>query len=639
MTGRNEVPIVLGTAGHIDHGKTSLVKALSGVDCDRLGDEKRRGITIELGFAPLTLPNGMTVSIVDVPGHERFIRQMVAGSAGIDGVIFVVASDEGVRAQTREHLDILGLLGVRHGLVVLTKADLVEEDFLDLAMEEVREGVKGTFLENAEVVPVSSVTGYNLEALMEALGRLVDGIMPRNPEGPFFMPVDRSFPVKGFGAVVTGTSYRGRVRKDDVLVVLPRGLKTDIRSVHVHDTPVEEARSGQRIALSLGGISLSELERGDVLCSPGVFSPSRRMDVDLRILASSPEPVRHWQRVRIHIGTTDTVGRVVLLDGDRIVPGDRSFAQIVTETPIVAVRGEAFIIRFYSPLRTIGGGRVLMPYAKRPRGKRGRESHLELLERISKAKDPGELLWAVTFNEPVLSVEEAVRMIQEKPATVISFARRLDHEGRVMLVESGEGIIMNGDVAEKKLDDALSLLKRFHEEEPDNPGFPVDTLCRKVLPEMEARHAKRVFERWAQSGRLKIEEQRVRLPGFLPGDAAKRGAAGAAILEMCSERQLQLPEIADFTEKTGLSKAEAEKALETLRSQGQVFIAGSGFVVSKEVLESFIETLRGIEGDITVASVRDATGSSRKYVLPLLEMLDSMGVTRRVQEKRIMRKR
>jgi len=280
-----------------------------------------------------------------------------------------------------------------------------------------------------------------------------------------------------------------------------------------------------------------------------------------------------------------------------------------------------------------------MPYAKRPRGKRGRKSHLELLERISRAKGPGELLWAVTFHEPVLSVEEGVRMIQEKPATVISLARGLDDEGRVLLVESGEGIIMNGDVAEKKLDDVLSLLKGLHEEEPDNPGSPVDTLCRKFLPEMEVRHAKRVIERWVQGGRLEIEEQRVRLPGFLPGDAARRGAAGAEILDICSERMFQLPEISDITEKTGLSKNEAEKAMETLRSQGQVFIAGSGFVVSKDVLESFIGNLRSIEGDITVASVRDATGSSRKYVLPLLEMLDSMGVTRRVQEKRIMRKK
>lgn len=225
MMEKTEVSIVLGTAGHIDHGKTTLVRALSGVDCDRLRDEKRRGITIELGFAPLTLPSGKTISIVDVPGHEKFIRQMVAGAAGVDGIILVVASDEGVRPQTREHLEILGLIGVEHGLIVLTKADLVEEEFLELAIEEVKEEVRGTFLEGAEVIPVSSVTGFNLDALLESLERLVAGISPRGSEGPFFMPIDRAFPVKGFGAVVTGTAYRGRVRKDDVLSVLPRGSK------------------------------------------------------------------------------------------------------------------------------------------------------------------------------------------------------------------------------------------------------------------------------------------------------------------------------------------------------------------------------------------------------------------------------
>ena len=265
-------------------------------------DEKRRGITIELGFAPLTLPSGKTISIVDVPGHEKFIRQMVAGAVGVDGIILVVASDEGVRPQTREHLEILGLIGIEHGLIALTKADLVEEEFLELAIEEVKEEIRGTFLEGAEVIPVSSVTGFNLDVLLESLEKLVAGISPRGSEGPFFMPIDRAFPVKGFGAVVTGTAYRGRVRKDDVLSVLPRGIKTDIRSVQVHDNPVDEARSGQRVALSLGGVSLSDLERGDVLCTPGIFVPSGRLDVDLKILASSPDPLRHWQRVRIHLG-------------------------------------------------------------------------------------------------------------------------------------------------------------------------------------------------------------------------------------------------------------------------------------------------------------------------------------------------
>lgn len=639
MTGKTEISIVLGTAGHIDHGKTTLVRALSGVDCDRLRDEKRRGITIELGFAPLTLPSGKTISIVDVPGHERFIRQMVAGAAGVDGVILVVASDEGVRPQTREHLEILGLIGVEHGLIALTKADLVEKDFLELAIEEVKEEVRETFLEGAEVIPVSSVTGYNLAAFLEALEKLVEHISPRDSGGPFFMPIDRAFPVKGFGAVVTGTAYRGRVRKDDVLSVLPRGMKTEVRSVHVHDNPVEEARSGQRVALSLGGVSLSELERGDVLCTPGRFASSSRFDVDLKILASSPDPLHHWQRVRVHLGTTDTVGRIALLKGDRIEPGMQAFAQIVTETPVVAVRGEPFIIRFYSPLTTIGGGKVLMPFARRPKGKKGRKEHLELLDRVSRAGNSGELLLALAFDRPVMTVEQAVILMQEEPGAIASLARDLDGAGRLLLVGSGEELIVDGDTARVKLGEALRFLKEYHEEEPDSPGMPADELCRRVLPEMALRNAKKILERWAEEGVIEFEGQRIRLSGFSPGDAARKGAVGAAILDYCTARSFQLPEVAEVAEGTGLRQDEVEKALEALKSQGQIFLAAGGLIVSKGVLEELVGILGGIRDDITVASVRDATGSSRKYILPLLEMLDSMGVTRRVQEKRILRKR
>jgi len=639
MQGKIEVPIVLGTAGHIDHGKTTLVRALTGIDCDRLGDEKRRGITIELGFAPLTLPGGRTVSIIDVPGHERFIRQMVAGAAGVDGVIFVVAADEGVRAQTREHLEILGLIGVKHGLIVMTKSDLVEEDLLELAIEEVREEVRGTFLEDSEVVPVSSVNGKNLDQLLSALGRLVGRIPERSPEGAFFMPIDRAFPVKGFGAVVTGTAYRGKVRREDPLILLPRALKADIRSVQVHEKSVEEARSGQRVALSLGGISLSDLERGDVLCTPGVFAPSSRLDVRLSILPSSPEPVHHWQRVRIHIGTTDLIGRVSLLDRDKLDPGEKCNAQLVTEEPVVAVRGEAFIVRFYSPLRTIGGGTVLMPFSERPRGKKGRKARSDFLAAISGSESPAGLFKIISGFMPVLNINEMARSLQELPEKVTETARSLDSKGDVIFVESGEGIVLNGDLVSARIEEATQILKRFHEEEPGNPGVPADILCRKVLPELEFKYAKRVLERWAEKGIIEIDDQRVRSPGFSPGDVSAANPYGNAILEFCHHRLFQLPEIEDLSRATGISREDVLRNVEILRARGQMYLAAGGLVVSRGVLDSFIEVLENIKGDITVASVRDATGSSRKYVLPMLEMLDAMGVTRRVQEKRIIRKK
>lgn len=639
MPKRFEIPVVLGTAGHIDHGKTTLVRALTGVDCDRLGDEKRRGITIELGFAPLELPSGRVVSIVDVPGHERFIRHMVAGAAGIDGVLFVIAADEGIRAQTREHLDILGLIGVRHGLVALTKSDLVDEEYLELSIDEVREGLSGTFLDDTEIIPVSSKSKLNLDKLLSAIDRLVDAIPFRGSEGPFFMPVDRVFPVKGFGSVVTGTAYRGSVKKDDTLQLLPGGQKAEIRSVQVHDAPVDEGKSGQRIALSLGGVSLSGVERGDVLCTSGVFTPSSRVDVSLKILPSSPDAVEHWQRVRIHIGTADVVGRIVLLDGDRVKPGEEIFAQIVTEEPVVPVRGEAFVIRSYSPLMTIGGGSVLMPLSKKPRGQKGRVAHRDFLEGIFRAGSSRERFSVLSSHVPVLSLKEAARFLQELPGVVACLAADADTSGAVAFIESGDGLIVSSSLLDQKKEDTFRLLEDLHRKEPENPGMPADALCRKIFPEMDARYAKRILDRWSAKGFLVIVEQRVRLSGFVPLDASAVGISGNAILSFCSGRLFQLPVIGEISSGAGFSEEETARLVDILRAQGKIFLAGGEFLVSREVLDRFVELIGKIEGDITVASVRDATGSSRKFVLPLLEMLDSMGVTRRVQEKRIIRKK
>lgn len=634
-----EIPVILGTAGHIDHGKTTLVKALTDVDCDRLEDEKRRGITIELGFAPLTLPSGRVVSIVDVPGHERFIKQMVAGVAGIDGVLFVISADEGIRAQTREHLDILGLIGVSHGLVVLSKSDLVDDEYLELVTEEIREELCSTFLDGAEIIPVSAYSGFNLDKLLSAIDRLVDAIPFRSSEGPFFMPVDRIFPIRGFGPVVTGTAYRGSVRKGDTLHLLPNGQKAEIRSVQIHDTPVDEGRSGQRVALSLGGVSLSDVERGDVLCTPGVFTSSSRIDVRLRILPASSEAVEHWQRVRIHIGTSDVVGRIALLEGDKVNPGEEVFAQIVTEEPVVPVRDEAFIIRFYSPLVTIGGGRVLMPLSRKPRGQKGRLIHRDFLSDISRARSSRERFSILSSHLPILSLREATRLLQEFPDTMTFLASDADTSGNVVFIDSGEGLVVSSCLLDRKQEEAFRLLENFHQKEPENPGMLADILCRKVFPEMDSKYAKKILDRWSEKGFLVIVDQRVRLAEFVPLDASEVSIYGNAILLFCSERLFQLPAMDAISSGTHLSEEETARAVDILRTQGKMFLAGGEFLVSREVLDRFIEIIGKIEGDITVASVRDATGSSRKFVLPLLEMLDSMGITRRVQEKRIIRKK
>ncbi|MBP5212129.1 MAG: selenocysteine-specific translation elongation factor, partial [Pyramidobacter sp.] len=382
---RREISLVVGTAGHIDHGKTQLVKAMTGIDCDRLNEEKKRGITIELGFAPLVLPSERVISLIDVPGHDRFIRQMVSGASGVDAVLFVVAADEGVMPQTREHLDILSLLGVRHGVIAITKTDLVDEAMLELVREDVQMLTAGTFLEHAPVCAVSSVTGAGVDELKARLDELVDQVRPRERDGAYFMPIDRSFPVAGFGTVVTGTAYKGSLSPGDEVDVLPSGRSSRVRSVQVHGRSVETAFAGQRVAMCLSDLGLDEIERGDVVGVKGVYRSTNCLDVMLKLLDLVSEPLEHWQRVRLHIGTSDVLARVSMLDGRELAPGRTAPVQLVLEEPVAATIGQRFIIRFYSPLRTIGGGEVLVPYARRPSGKRGRVAERDHILRLTSA--------------------------------------------------------------------------------------------------------------------------------------------------------------------------------------------------------------------------------------------------------------
>ncbi|MHB9291925.1 putative selenocysteine-specific elongation factor [Hollandina sp. SP2] len=366
-----EYPFIFGTAGHIDHGKTALVRALTGVDCDRLEEEKRRGITIELGFAPLTLGNGKTVSIVDVPGHERFIRQMAAGAAGMDAAMLVIAASEGVMPQTREHLDILHILGVKFGLVALTKKDLVDDETLELAIAEAVEVIRGTCLEAAPIIPVSSVTGEGVSRIREEMERILDTIPPRKGFGAFFLPIDRVFSQKGFGTVVTGTSYQGSISVGEEVAIMPSGAVGKVRSLQTHGANINAVPPGQRAAINLSSVSQDQLERGDAVCAKGAFIATGCMNTWLDVLPSAPKGVTHWQRVRLHVGTTDVIARVSLLNmkGDKkkpaILPGSGGPAQLLTESKITVTAGQRFVIRFYSPLLTIGGGGLCCPTRKR----------------------------------------------------------------------------------------------------------------------------------------------------------------------------------------------------------------------------------------------------------------------------------
>ncbi len=641
MTSAAEIPFVLGTAGHIDHGKTTLVKALTGVDCDRLKEEKRRGITIDLGFAPLVLPSGRVVSLVDVPGHERFIRQMVAGASGIDAVLFVVAADEGVMPQTREHLDILSLLRVQDGVVVLTKADLVDPDFLELAQEDVRHAVRGTFLEHSPMFAVSALRGDSLKELRLALEDLVERVPLRDRSGGFFQPIDRAFPISGFGTVVTGTAYRGILRLGDEVDLLPSGKRAKIRGLQVHGQAVEEAWAGQRVAVNLSGVGVEELQRGDVVCAAGLFRATRCLDVVLRVLPSAREPLRHWQRVRLHVGTSDLLGRVSLLRSRELAPGEEDLAQLVLEEPVVATMEERFVLRFYSPLVTIAGGKVLSPYGTKPRGREARKAKLRTLEALRTSTGDGDaVLLALVEESGVLPLDEAALALQEKRESLSARISRGQNRGLILGLRGAEGEVLVTPGSLKRFGEEMEhYLSTFHTAHPALPGAPTDQTLAKVFPRMDSRLARSVAAAWADRGIMVSEEGRLRLREFVPQDLEKLDRWLEELECKSLDRGMQFFSVGEARQYLGISEKEMDLVLQRGKEQHRLSLMGEQMLLFKEVERRVIALLEGLEGDLTLAAVRDASGSTRKYILPLLEHLDARGITRRVGDKRILRKR
>jgi selenocysteine-specific elongation factor len=634
-----EISLVVGTAGHIDHGKTQLVKALTGVDADRLAEEKKRGITIELGFAPLTLPSGRVISLIDVPGHDRFIRQMVSGASGVDAVMLVVAADEGVMPQTREHLDILCLLGIQRGIVVITKKDLVDDEMLQLVIEDVQTLTAGTFLENAPVVPVSSVSGEGIDELKQRLEHLVDTVSPRARSGAYFMPIDRAFPVAGFGTVVTGTAYKGTVNTGDEIEVFPSGLKSRVRSIQVHGKSVDTGYAGQRVAMCLNEIRLEQIQRGDVVCAKGVYQATSCLDVMLKLLDSAPEPLEHWQRVHLHIGTSDVLARISVLDGKSIEPGQTVPAQLVLEEPVVAAIGQRFVVRFFSPLRTIGGGEVLIPYAKRPAGRKHRENERDRLIALSSTRTPDDRAAAVIEYSGHIGLGDLMIRVQERKEDLLPLLERLEQQKKIVRVQVGEGVAFSMSDYTEEVEKLRTAVKEFHSAYPHQKGIAPETLINQVYPEDKRRTGKVILAKAVEQKRFKSEEGVISLPKFVPVDNSAYMEKREKFLTYCRKCGYQLPTIEDLPEAVGMPAKEMNSLLDQLKKNNEAAVLDGTFVLSTELLDPLLEQLRTSAGGFTLAQVRDITGSSRKFVLPILEYLDGRGITRRVGEKRILLKK
>lgn len=453
----------LGIIGHVDHGKTTLVRALTGVDTDRLEEEKRRGISIVLGYAHLAMPAG-EFGIIDAPGHEKFIRTMIAGAAGSDAVLLVVDVNEGVKPQTVEHLDIARLLGIRQGVVAITKVDAADAEIAELAAEEVRELVEGTFLEDAAVVPVSAQSGEGLDALRAALAAVLERVEPLKDEGCFYLPIDRVFTMAGHGTVVTGTLRRGSLSVDDAVELLPQGLPATVRELQTHNAAVDKVAPGRRTAVNLRGLEKAELRAGDVLATPGSLKPGRFLDIELHLLDRAPKAAGHNQIVRLLFGTKETTARLHLLDRDELAPGETCFAQLKLEKPAAPLNLEPFVIRSYSPMRTIGGGRVLD--VSTGRFKRNRP---EVIERLK----------ALTGADPAAVLERLVRDAGRDPVDVnrLGMERRLTRTAlrnavkQIPCVEIEGGRVVHRQVFDEMQDEIQSVLDAFHAEHPTVRGM------------------------------------------------------------------------------------------------------------------------------------------------------------------------
>ena len=625
---------VVGTAGHIDHGKSALVRALTGTDPDRLKEEKERGMTTDLGFAFL----GEDITIIDVPGHEKFVRHMLAGASTVDMVMLVVAADDGVMPQTVEHLDICRLMGIRHGLVVINKVDLVERDWLELVREDVARLVAGTFLEGAPVLAVSSTTGAGIPELRAAIDRLVADT-PRKPDrGVFRMPVDRSFTIKGFGTVVAGTVLSGRCRVGDKLELLPEGREVRVRGIQRHNDAIEETVLGDRAALNLQGLERDAVERGNLLATPGYYSATQVLNGTLYLLKGAERPLRNMSRVRLHVGTAEVMARAVLLDRRELAPGEEGLVQLRTEAPVVCDWNDHYVIRSYSPQRTIGGGIVLEPVTgKERRFEETLVARLNALKRGDTMTVLEQHLLKKGFEavpEPALAQElaltagETTRLVERLVAD--GQVRRLEHEGHDYLVHARS--------YERARDALVAALTEFHARNPVKLGLKGPELRAKAGTGLSVPLYQAVLGELIGQGlvvrenlRLRLESHHIRLK---PEEQKLFDRVSASM----AEAGFQPPALDEAL--AGADARLADRVRTALFESGTLVDVGEGVVFPEATLEQVRERVRALlasRAEMTASEFRQELGTTRRYAIPLLNYLDSTGLTQRRGDKRVLR--
>lgn len=615
--------VIIGTAGHVDHGKTLLVKALTGIDTDRLVEEKKRGITIELGFAHLDFDDGTQAGIVDVPGHEKFIKNMLAGAGGIDLAMLVVAADEGFMPQTVEHLGILSLLGIQDGLVVITKCDMADPEWVEMVKEDVRTHVEGTFLEGKPVFTVSAYTGQGIPELRQALKELVQKAAEKNMRTPFRLPIDRVFSVDGFGTVVTGTLIEGSVSNGDMAEILPGGVQARVRNLQVHDRDVETAYAGQRVAINLAGVKKADLGRGDVIARPGSVRTSLMLDARLQNLKNSQRTILSGSQVHLYHGSAVRLCKVVLLDRDALQPGESCYAQLRLTEEIAAKRGDRFVIRFYSPLETIGGGVVLDDLPRRH--KRGDQAVLEALAIRESGSGDDQLVQLVAEHGHSLPTLEKLAAPQNLDREELGRSlEELTSAGKVL--QPLPGRYLAASVFDAIWDSCRGLLEQYHRQNPLHAGMKVAELRQKLLKNTDQAVADAILAALAREGKIKAVADRYALADFAVHLTKRQSAIREKLLQTYRKAGLEVPGLDEvIVSFPPAEQGDCRQVVESLVSGGGLVMLTPQLCLHSQVYAQVCDKTRDFMAEhqeLTLAEFRDLLGTSRKYALAVLEYYD-----------------
>jgi selenocysteine-specific elongation factor len=617
---------IIGTAGHIDHGKTTLIKSLTGIETDRLKEEKERGISIDLGFAYLDTGKGERFGIVDVPGHEKFIKNMVAGAAGMDIVLLVVDANEGVMPQTIEHLDILRFLSIKKGVIIITKIDLSTEEQIKNTKEEILDLVKGTFLETSPVVLFSSTDGTGIKELKKILGDLYEHVEKRDINAPLILPVDRVFTISGFGTVITGTLQKGTINKGDILEFQPGKIEARVRNIQVHNDFVDSACAGQRVAVNVTGVEKEDLERGNWLVCKGVFSPVKFIDCHFTRLSHYKKDFKSGSRVRLHIGTNEIIGRITFIEGEDIKPGDSQLVQFNLEKPVIASYGDHFIVRNYSPMETIGGGKVLCGGDRKH--KKSDKKLIEYLTELEKGEKDDRIEKEILHN-PFQSYSKFIQQGHEE-----DIKKLIEHK-KIVLLQDNLLHIKDLKHIEEEL---VKILKDFHKNNPLRIGanpLEITRLITKYRDNLKGKLLREILEKLPgldfKRGRFKIKDFEIKLN-------EKQETLRNEILSIFEKNLFKPPSLEEIKEKFG-NNSDFKQVFAYLLEQDMIVAAKEGIMFHKKAIgkaKDIIYKEIKSEGKITAAKTRDLFNTNRKYAIVILEYFDSINFTKRIEDNRIL---